>query len=345
MTIRKEMEEHTLSKSIITDGESILTLAFAESESASAFLISDSEGGIISSTNLTSFDSKILPETAKHGHHITGLIGIPLPIDTDDSRSCVDRYVSGCKDATIQMFDGSHKLVRTLKGHNKTVTSLSWLRFSKRSNILISGIWDGTAKLWDISNRKCLTTMDGHENTVSVQGLPPTADANDNIDSMGRFVTGSAGIAAKNLITGHKIRLYKVTLTTDNTLSLTTTLANTTPNDHTGPIRSLAFDTVTAMILSFSDDRTVKVRDSHSGECVLVLRTAPLHSNQQPPMILDVISLGPGKIVACSEDRNAFLWDILNNKDDDQTQSPQIISHPNCVWKVEALPNGDLVTA
>jgi len=326
--------------------------------------MSGTEGGIISSTDLTSFDSNVLLESTKHGHHITALIGIPMGTVTSESESesesgsddsYVGGYVSGCKDATIRLFDGNHKLVRTLTGHEKAVTSLSWLNVSKHNHILISGSWDGTAKLWDIYNGQCLATMDGHENTVSVQGLPPTTDNNGNIHAMGRFVTGSAGIATGNVITDHKIRLYQVTLpNTDHIHTLSVTLTKTIPNDHDGPIRGLAFDAITAMILSSSNDGTVHVRDSYSGQSVLTLRTAPLQSNQQqqqqqPPMLLDVTSLpaGAGKIAACSEDGNVFLWDTSNtNKNNhQQTHTPQIIPHPNCVWKIEALPNGDLVTA
>lgn len=37
---------------------------------------------------------------------------------------------------------------------------------------LISGSWDGTAKVWDVASGSCLVTLGGHENGVCVLGLP-----------------------------------------------------------------------------------------------------------------------------------------------------------------------------
>merc|ERR1740136_252711 len=108
MTVTKKMEEYTLSKSIITDGEPVRSVACITSASASTdniissglFLMSGTEGGIISSTDLTSFDSNVLLESTKHGHHITALIGIPMGTVTSESESesesgSDDSYVGG----------------------------------------------------------------------------------------------------------------------------------------------------------------------------------------------------------------------------------------------------------
>eukprot|EP00555_Chaetoceros_dichaeta_P009228 CAMPEP_0198260324 /NCGR_PEP_ID=MMETSP1447-20131203/9324_1 /TAXON_ID=420782 /ORGANISM="Chaetoceros dichaeta, Strain CCMP1751" /LENGTH=848 /DNA_ID=CAMNT_0043947955 /DNA_START=87 /DNA_END=2633 /DNA_ORIENTATION=+ len=359
MSETKEIDEYTLSKTIITDGEPVRSVAYVvsthssssssdanepSSQSASAseseFVISGTEGGVLSSTNATTFESNILSDTTKHGHHVTAVIGIPSTTDDDT----MNGYVSGCKDSLVRIFDCNHTLVRTLTGHTKAVTSLSWVRISNQL-LLLTGSWDGTAKLWNSTNGTCLATMDGHENTVSVQGLPPTTNEEGTVDAVGRFVTGSAGIAAGNVIRDHKIRLWNVVLSTD-AQTATATITKTVANDHDGPIRGLAFDALTAMVFSCSNDGTVRVRDSTSGECVLTLHTAPLLQQQQPPMLLDVTSLGKGLIAACSEDGNAFIWNISNtNTNTNNDQHPQIIAHPNCVWKIEALPNGDLITA
>ncbi|CAN0451722.1 unnamed protein product, partial [Hapterophycus canaliculatus] len=37
---------------------------------------------------------------------------------------------------------------------------------------LISGSWDGTAKVWDVAGGSCIVTLSGHENGVCVLGLP-----------------------------------------------------------------------------------------------------------------------------------------------------------------------------
>jgi len=343
MTTDSKNEEYTLSKSILTDGEPVRSLAYhfisAGLQKENSFIISGTEGGIISTTDLKSFETKIHLETTKHGHHITALVDIP----NNNGQDC-GGYVTGCKDSIVRIFDAEHKLVKTLNGHEKAVTSLSWLNLTpnttKSNPFLISGSWDGTAKLWDLSSGSCVATLEGHENTVNVLGLPPQSILPDNEDCLvGRLVTGSAGIAHGNIIRDHKIRIWEVTFS--KTTVVRTKVNKIIANDHNGPIRGLTFDSLTAMIISCSNDGSVKIRDGSSGECIITLETAPMDTVSQPPMLLDVVSLDAGKIAACSEDGNAFVWNVSGG----HTDKVQIIPHPSCVWAVFALPNGDLVTA
>ena len=48
------------------------------------------------------------------------------------------------------------------------IISFSW---TANDSKLISGSWDGTARLWDVSNNICIQTFSGHENGVHVLGL------------------------------------------------------------------------------------------------------------------------------------------------------------------------------
>jgi len=343
----KEDKEFTLSKSILTDGSPVRSLAYlcsppppggANNENPqNTFIISGTEEGIISTTDLTSFETNIHMETTKHEHHITALKSTP-----NDGKHDFVGYATGCKDALVRIFNKEHKLVRTLAGHEKAVTSLSWLILPSNTKmkypILISGSWDGTARLWDVMNGSCIANLTGHENTVNVLGLPPLSNLSDDGNSeVTRIVTGSAGVAHGNIIKDHKIRIWNVAFAENGTV--TTKIIKTIENDHVGPIRGLAFDSLTAMVYSCSNDGSVKVRDALSGECVTTLESVPIETSAQPPMLLDVVSLNNGMIAACSEDGNAFVWNMS------RIDKVQIIPHPNCVWAVDALPNGDLVTA
>lgn len=73
-----------------------------------------------------------------------------------------DGYIiSGAQDATINMTKpGTAEPEFTLVGHTANVCALD---VSKDGKIL-SGSWDGTAKLWH--NGKCIETMEGHEGAV-----------------------------------------------------------------------------------------------------------------------------------------------------------------------------------
>jgi len=204
--------------------------------------------------------------------------------------------------------------------------------------------------LWDIATHECIATLTGHENTVSVQSLPPSnasngndANGNANGNANARLATGSAGIAQGGTITQHKIRLWEITMV-DNIVKAD--LKHTIVQDHNGPIRDLAYDSISQMLLSCSNDGTVKVRDAIMGETVTTLSfpIAEQQSQSQPPMLLSVDVTLDGKIVASSEDGNLIIWDMAPGVPSEDVI--QVIPHPNCVWKVLAYKeNGDLITA
>ena len=53
-------------------------------------------------------------------------------------------------------------------GHEGAVSSLSQCN----ENELVSGSWDGTAKIWDVSTGKVKETLEGHSHAVCVLTLP-----------------------------------------------------------------------------------------------------------------------------------------------------------------------------
>jgi len=305
-----------LSKSLIADGDPVRCLTFMSDNNA---MVSGSQSGALSSIDLSG-EARIMQTVGvRHSHHITAIAS------SHDNK----RYVTGCKDNLIRVFDSAtHGLIATLNGHEKAVTSLSWFDNNNDGQLLlISGSWDGTAKMWNLETGTCVATLPGHENTVSVQGLPH-----------GRLATGSAGIAQGNQIHDHKIRIWEVSITSP--LVANVTLLQTVANDHNGPIRGLAFDYESQYLLSCSNDGTVKIRDSSTGECVSTLVYPSTTEQQQPPMFLAVAYLGKGRIVACTEDGNAVVWNMSETQ-----QGPQIIPHPNCVWSVTPLSPQDFATA
>ncbi len=355
--------QYELSKSWMTDSEPVRSVGYTQNA-----LMSGSEGGILSSTSLAEASMTINTETVniqpggegtRHSHQITALLGS----HEEDNTSTVNGnaiYVTGCKDHLIRVFDAeSHALVTTLRGHDNAVTSLSWLPLPTSNNnnnnnnsgrILISGSWDGTAKLWWMSSSNvqecsCIATLPGHENTVSVAGLPPLQNT-----SVARLATGSAGVANGSTISDHKIRMWDIEITfkggegmssNSNPPSATVTLKHTVTQDHSGPIRGLVYDASSQMLLSCSNDGTVKVRDSHTGQAITTLSFQHHGSGGQPPMLLSVTSAPGGYIMASGEDGTVVIWNVNASGDD----GVQIIPHPDCVWKVLALSNGDLVTA
>ena len=228
-------------------------------------------------------------------------------------------YVSGSKDHKIRMFEKDHSLRQTFNGHANVISSLDVLELNG-SHVLISGSWDGTAKVWSVESGVCLATLDGHENTVSVAALPP-------LDGVARLATGSAGVAQHNVIVNHTIRIYSVKSDAGNVIA---TLLHSVADDHAGPIRGLCYNPLTQTLLSCSNDGTVKMRNLEG-----VCHTTLSNPSPNPPMMLHVSTLDNGTICASGEDGTLTLWNGNN---------VQVISHPGCVWMTTSLTGGNVAS-
>ena len=226
-------------------------------------------------------------------------------------------YVTGCKDAGIRVFDANtHELVRTMKGHDKPVTSLAWVSTTH----LVSGSWDGTAKIWNLATGALVATLPNHENSVCVTGL-----VSDN-PAVLLVATGSAGIAQNNQIMNHSVRLWKIEVATGQV-----DLIQTVANDHQGPIRDIALVPETGLLATCSNDGTVKLRSADTATCIETLAFPPV---AETPMLLSVASSSTG-MVASAEDGHVIFW---------KSTEPQLIRHASSVWQVFVLSNSDVVT-
>lgn len=277
-------------------------------------------------------------------------------------------YVTGCKDSHIRIYSSKeHTLLKQLKGHDKPVTSLAWVRPTTTipsssadaeavgvapppPYYLVSGSWDGTAKLWNIDQFALVATLPDHENSVCVAGLPPAGPGSV------RVATGSAGVAVNNTICHHAVRLWTIDIRTGQVH-----LDHRLEHDHEGPIRGLCTwgddnnnnknNHNNHALASCSNDGTVKVRDIHTGQTVSTLTFVPDDTStqpqgQEPPMLLSVTALVDLRhpfrtcVVAGAEDGQVIVWDLSPNN----PRPPQILRHAACVWNVVALPHGDLGT-
>lgn len=295
-------------------------------------LLAGTQAGGLTEFCLSSGDLTVIPY--QHNHAITALLTSSSFSSSSSllSKSCL--YVTGCKDALIRIFDGhTHECLATLSGHDKPVTSLAWgaLTTANRVNrptaddsderYLISGSWDGTAKVWKITavslsssssssssspriSYSLVATLAGHENSVSVASIVPwSKDANK--DHILTIVTGSAGVAQNNQIRDHAVRVWQVDTHTGSVLQ-----RYHVANDHDGPIRDVVAlfnhsddpntsqkynDTnggaAAVMVASCSNDGTVKLRDP-TGQAIstwtfVSTNTSPEH----PPMLLSLCTV------------------------------------------------------
>lgn len=304
-----------LSQQYVSDSQGVRAACLlpSKSEADGIMLVAGNQGGGLCEFGVPS--GSLDPIEYQHNHAVTALL------------SSDEYYFTGCKDAMIRVFDHSHKLIATLTGHEKPVTSLSFAETSGKK-YLISGSWDGTSKVWDVSKKAMIATLSGHENSVCVAGLQ------QEVDGILKIATGSAGVAQNNSISGHTVRIWSVNITTGQTNCL-----GSVANDHDGPIRDITM--TDGCIATCSNDGTVKLRATENGSC---LSTLMFMQQQQshPPMLLSLTTVvGDGSsqsLAASAEDGHVVVWDLGGDGE------PQIILHPACVWNVIGLPNGDLAT-
>ena len=77
-------------------------------------------------------------------------------------------FFSAGKDQRCVLIDIEGNPVLEYTGHTGAINSLSQCI----ENELVTGSWDGTAKIWDVETGQCKQTLEGHAYAVSVLTLP-----------------------------------------------------------------------------------------------------------------------------------------------------------------------------
>eukprot|EP00536_Pseudo-nitzschia_multiseries_P001610 jgi/Psemu1/250736/estExt_Genewise1Plus.C_210004 len=319
-------------------------------------IVTGTQGGGLCEFGVPS--GSIRPIEFQHNHAVTALLSsasASASLSSASSASSTDTpgfYVSGCKDNLVRVFDSSsHQLKATLTGHEKPVTSMAFVSSGAAAGeskscdyrYLVTGSWDGTAKVWDIHRQALLATLTGHENSTCVTGLTPTADQPSTIL---KIATGSAGVAQNNQVEGHTVRVWSVNIQTGEVQCV-----HSVANDHDGPIRDIGVlgdGDSTGLLATCSNDGSVRLRSSDTGASVSIL-TFVQEQSPHPPMLLSVApiaetgSAATTDIVSSAEDGHVVAWNY-QDRGNGTVAEPQVILHPSCVWQVIGLPAGDFAT-
>jgi WD40 repeat protein len=235
--------------------------------------------------------------------------------------------VSGSTDCSIKLWDvETGQCINTLQGHQDTVTTVA---FSPDGQQLASSSYDQTIKFWDIPSGQCIRTLQEHSNRVWVVAFSPNGQylasgGDDHAVRLWEIRTGkciktwkghtnSALALAINhshhlLISGHEdetIRLW----------NLQTGAILKTLRGHTHRVFALAFappnqtqlnqsQANSALLASGSGDRTIKLWNWQTGECVATLRG---HTS----WVWFVVFSPDGEWLASSStDGTIKLWDV-----------------------------------
>ena len=77
-------------------------------------------------------------------------------------------FYTASKDRKIMHIDGEGNPAMLFEGHENCVNSLS----QSTADELVSGSWDGTARVWDAASGQCKAVLEGHQHAVAVLSLP-----------------------------------------------------------------------------------------------------------------------------------------------------------------------------
>jgi len=251
---------------------------------------------------------------------------------------------------TVNIWDiKTGRYLQTLAGHISAINSLTFSNFGN----LVTGSVDRTVKLWDVVNGKCLKTWRGRTDFVnSVQfssGGEILASGSQHTIALWDVSTGeciqafydyqdwlnSAALSPNGqmLACGNisnvnsTIRLWQV-----NHLSNFSQVPDKILQGHTDSIWSIAFSPDSKILASGSSDRTVKLWDCQTGQCLF---TFVGHTGA----VISVAFSPDGRTIAsCSGHSTIKLWDIESKKHYQHIHEP-------AGYIIAFSPNGHLLAS
>ena len=201
--------------------------------------------------------------------------------------------------------------LHTMKGHTDTVCSLA---FSPDGMTLVSGSFDKTVRLWDVTTGKQLRTLKEYANRIYSIALHPDGKTFVSING------GTNNVYLWDIATGEQLWMLKGNSTSvafnpdgkllasgsdDNTVRLWDAATGkhlATLEGHTRTVNSVTFSPDGKTLASGSNDETVRLWDLHTGEL--------LHTLKGHTWKVDSVAFSPdGRMLASgSWDGTTLLW-------------------------------------
>lgn len=174
-------------------------------------------------------------------------------------------------DAGAGVWQADRGMLTRLDGHTSGVWSVAFDAVGQR---LVTGSWDGTARVWNMADARSVAVLRGHNGKVTARFSPDG----------GRIATASED---------HTARLW----------SGPDFASSVTLRGHTALVRDIAFSSDGSLVATASDDHTARVWSAGDGASRGVYRhTGPVWSVQ--------FSVDGRQLLTASEDGTAALWNL-----------------------------------
>ncbi|NNF43508.1 MAG: protein kinase [Phycisphaerales bacterium] len=225
----------------------------------------------------------------------------------------------------------------TLRGHTRSVRSCA---FSPDGSTILSGSWDGMARLWDSASGETLYTLTGHSGSIrsvafSADGSLAATASTDKTARVWEVVSGTTMISLEHETAVESVRFDStgrrvVTGCVDGRAriwDLERSGASIELFGHRGAVLDVAFGPDDSSVLTSSRDTTARLWDARTGSPRAVFR------GHAGPIVMATFDATGDRVATASEDMCARLWDVATAREVARLQ------HGGAVWSVSFAPD------